>query len=160
MKTLTLITIALLLSFNLAAQSDSIIVSVVVDEMTDKEYYLTSKDLLATNDNIKGVSIMVITNNKVMSSFAVKSYSMGSKCNENSTLIFLYSDGTKTKLKSWNKYSCKTSYFTPTAEMITKLKTLEVEKIYFQNGTSLESGTFIITEKRYFIQVLIGLENL
>lgn len=139
------------------AQTDSVTVVKTVNEMTDKVSYNASFVLLATNDGEKGLRIRPYLADKKLSNFMVYTYMMGSKCNKDNTLIIKFSDDTKIKLSSWNEFDCKNSYFKVTPELLVKLKTLEIEKIYFLNGDSYESGTFKVEDKRYFIQLIKGL---
>ena len=159
MKTLTIITLVLI-TLNLSAQNDSVTVYNYTHEMTDKVYTQTSEAFVATNNGERGVVLKSDFKNSKLIGFTLKMYDLGSKCNENNTLIFKFSDGSKITIKSWNDYSCENSYFDTTPLLLEKFKTLELEKVYFMNGVSGESDTFVVDQKRYFIQVLKGLETL
>ena len=159
MKTLTLITLVLI-TLNLSAQSDSVTVSNYTHEMTDKVYTIASQSFIASNDGERGVVLKSYIKNNNLIGFTLSMYSMGSKCNENNTLIFKFSDGSKITIKSWNDFNCENSYFDTTPELLEKLKTLEIEKVYFMNGYSGESDTFNVDNKRYFIQIIKGTDLL
>jgi hypothetical protein len=155
-KTITTIA-AVLASFVSFGQADSVTVKTTVDEMTDKVYVLPSSDLIATSDGISGIKIMPCMNSERVTMFIVMQYSLGSACNEDNTLIIKFTDGTKIKMKSWNDFDCETAYFSPSTTDDEKLKTLDIEKIYYQNGRSFQSGTFPVENSRYFIQLYKGL---
>jgi len=140
------------------AQSDTVKVYTYVEEMTEKSYIMTTVDLIATENGTKGIKIMAnISNAKELTSFIISQYDMGSACNENNTLIIKFIDGSKIKILSYNQFSCKNSYFSVPFTAVEQLKTLEIEKIYYQNGDSYESGIFPVNNPRYFIQLYKGL---
>jgi hypothetical protein len=157
-----LILATLVLGMSVAfGQNDSVTVYKYTDEMTDDSFWMTSIRCFAISetDQNKGLIIdLSISNNATsIKSIIVFAYKLGS-CNENNTLIFKFVDGSKIKLRSWNKFSCKNSYFNVTSALADKLKNVEVEKIYYQNGRTYDSGTFPIDNPRYFIQVYRGLK--
>ena len=146
-----------------AFAQDSITVKKYVDEMTEDITYMTNADALASTDNRTGFKLMVmITDDLKPGTIIVTTYGMGSKCNKDNILILKFKDGEKIKLKSWNKFSCKTAYFSypKDAATIAKLNSTEIEKAYFMNGDSYESGTFPLTNPRYFIQLDNSLQGL
>ena len=96
-------------------------------------------------------------NGKFIRTLIVTPYKLGS-CNENNTLIIKFVDGSKVKLSSWNKFDCDNTYFDLTNSLESKFKTVEVEKIYYQNGRTYDSGTFPLENPRYFIQLYKGLK--
>lgn len=159
MKTLTLITLALI-TLNLSAQSDSVIVHNTTHEMTGKILTKVSEPFIASTDGERGVSLTMFFENNQLTGLTAYTYLMGVRCNENNIMIFKFSDGSKITLKSWNDFSCKNSYFDTTQELITKFKTLELDKVYFMNGDSGIDGTFTISQKRYFIQIMKGTKAL
>jgi len=158
MKVLTLTFALVAVSLVSFAQSDTVKVYTYVEEMTEKSYIMTTVDLIATENGTKGIKIMAnISNAKELTSFIISQYDMGSACNENNTLIIKFIDGSKIKILSYNQFSCKNSYFRVPFTAVEQLKTLEIEKIYYQNGDSYESGTFPVNNPRYFIQLYKGL---
>lgn len=163
MKNLLLIFILLLSMGTLFSQSarwsDSVIVSRITDDMTDEIDFECNVTFLCSNDGKKGIQIQPYYDGKELKTFIVNTYKMGSECNKNSTLIIKFVDGTKIKLSSWNKFSCTEAYFSPRIHH-EKLSTLEIEKVYFMNGSSYESGVFPPYNKRYFIQYFKGLKKL
>lgn len=142
------------------AQTDSVTVTKHTDEMTDKVYLFPSATLFAIDKYDKKKRLIIRPSINVSTkelSLIVEPYKLG-LCNENNTLIFKFSDGTKIKLKSWNSFDCKNSYFEITKKLKNKLRTLEIEKVYYMNGYSYESGTFPVDNKRYFIQLYKSLK--
>ena len=137
---------------------DSITVTKEVDDMTDKVYWFASHKLIAANkERTKGFNISPSIRGNSITDFIVTSANMGS-CNENNTLIIRFVDGSKVKINSWNDFSCKNSYFKTTSLLTRKLKTIEIDKIYYQNGRTYDSGTFPVTRPRYFIQLYKSLK--
>ena len=162
MRKLVLVLAVTLSSFtNLMAQKDSVTVVDYVDEMTDEKYLFASRDLFVIDeeDTNKGIIItpgINVLNHKVR--FIIETFKLGG-CNENNILIIKFIDGSKFKMKSYNEFNCKgVTYFSTRNEMIIKLKNIEIDKIYYQNGRTYESGTFPISDKRYFIQLYKGLK--
>jgi len=148
------LTVVSLVSFS---QSDSVIVKKSVNEMTDEVRWVTNFRLVAANQELtRGFTIQPIIDGGAVVDLIVSSVGMGN-CNDNNTLIIKFVDGSKVKLKSWNQFNCEESYFTPTNELVSKLKTLELDKMYFQNGYTFDSGTFPVDNPRYFIQLFKGL---
>mgnify|MGYP003657759163 CR=1 FL=1 len=157
-----LILAAIVLGISVAfGQKDSVKVFKYVNDMTDKSYWMTSISCFAVSetDENKGLIIdpSITSDAKSVRAFIVTSYKLGN-CNENNTLIFKFNDGSKVKLRSWNEFSCKNSYFNVTGVLADKLKNVEVEKIYYQNGRTYDSGTFPLDNPRYFIQIYKGLK--
>ena len=140
------------------AQSDSVTVSREVDDMTDKVSWYANVILVAANEGkTKGITIQPsIANGSSINTLIVSPVGLGN-CNEDNTLIIKFVDGSKVKLSSWNKFDCEVAYFAPTSALVTKLKAVEIDKIYFQNGRTFDSGTFPVSRPRYFIQLYKGL---
>jgi len=137
---------------------DSVTVTKEVDDMTDKVYWFASHRLIAANEERnKGFNISPSIRGNSITDFIVTSANMGS-CNENNTLIIKFIDGSKIRLKSWNDFSCENSYFKVSYSLTSKLKTTEIDKIYYQNGRTYDSGTFPVTRPRYFIQLYKSLK--
>jgi hypothetical protein len=138
---------------------DSVTVTKEVNEMTDKTYWFASHNLIGANEQrTKGINIQPSIRGKKISDLIVEPVGLGS-CNENNTLIIKFVDGSKATLKSWNEFDCKNSYFNIPIDLIKKLKTIEISKVYFQNGRTYDSGTFPVTRPRYFIQLYKGLKK-
>lgn len=157
-----LLTALALLSSLLVVAQDSVYVSKVVDEMTDKVSYLPSTVFIASDDEKEGFIIdpYVDVSKVTFKHIIVETFKMGSPCNEDNTLIFKFTDGTKMKLKSWNDFDCKASYFSINSVNAEILITKEISKAYFENGRSFVSGTFGVKNPRYFIQLCKSIEKL
>jgi hypothetical protein len=127
-----------------------------VDEMTDKVSYYASERFVAANKELtKGCAIDMVIDEK---SGAITSDFMAAKmvglesCNENNSLIFLFENGEKFTLKSWNKFNCKgNAYFTLSKANIEMLKVNSISKVRITNGKSYKSYTAEIEYKNYFI---------
>ena len=77
-------------------------------------------------------------------------------CDEKDQLIFLFDDGSKISISSWNKFNCKgNAYFNLTEDELNSLKTKLVTTIRFVNGYTSDSFTYTLKklEKDYFINV-------
>lgn len=128
------------------------------DEMTDKSFYQASERFIAANsEKNKGCAIdmliedkngVVIANNMIVKMVGLES------CNENNNLIFLFEDGSKLNLNSWNKFNCKaTAYFSLTKEHIELLSEKPISKVRITNGRSFKNYTSEIEYKNYFIDL-------
>lgn len=160
MKKLVLILVLVAVNLVSFAQSDSVIVKRVVHEMTDEVYWSTNFRLVAANQELtRGFTVQpIIDKGTYIIDLIVKPVGLGN-CNENNVLIIKFVDGIKVKLKSWSDFDCTVAYFTPTNYLVSKLKVVEVDKMYFQNGHTLDSGTFPVDNPKYFIQLYKGLKN-
>lgn len=128
------------------------------DVMTDKEYAFFKRNLLCSDDNKKGfvISINLKMNNSVAEydGFSIRSVGIGG-CVENSTVIFLFEDTTKTSLTSWNKFNCEgRSYFDVRGSSFDEISNKKIKAIRFINGRTHDSYTYILKEKEreYFIE--------
>tara|TARA_R110002167_G_scaffold243070_3_gene448643 strand:- start:830 stop:1315 length:486 start_codon:yes stop_codon:yes gene_type:complete len=128
-----------------------------VDEMTDKVSYFASERFFAANSTLtKGCAIDMVIDEKsgVTTSDFMAAKMVGlESCNENNSLIFLFENGEKFTLKSWNKFNCKgNAYFTLSKANIEMLKVNSISKVRITNGKSYKSYTAEITYKNYFIE--------
>jgi len=146
------------------AQSDSVFIQKQVDEMTDKSYAFPSRKIVCIDEvNKRGFNVsffMDVVNGKCSTSdLQVKTVRIGT-CNENNTIVFLFEDGTKLSLKSWNKFNCEgDSWFRVSNSDKEKLSTIKIKKIMVENGRSYESYTHELKEDQdYFIQLGIAVE--
>lgn len=161
MKKILLITGILAMTINSFAQ---VKIKKHVDEMTDEVDYMTSERFFAANDALtKGCAIdMVINSNdgvKESTFFLAKMVGLES-CNEDNTIIFLFENGKKFSLESFNKFNCKgTAYFRLSESNIKLLKTLPISKVRIKNGRSLKNYTSEIKYKTYFIEFYNELSN-
>lgn len=130
------------------------------DLMTDKEYVMFYESLLCSEDGKIGFLLDVgleIKNGVVKySGIIVKSAGIGS-CNEKDQLIFLFEDGTKYSMTSWNDFNCKgSSWFDLYKKEFNQFNTKKVTHIRFTNGRSYDSFTYTLKpdEQEYFIKCL------
>jgi hypothetical protein len=160
MKKLFIIVIALTgLSIN--AQEKPFIVEHIVDQMTKKEYYLsTEKLIIANKEKNKGFSItpnFKFEDGKViLHALIVKSF-VGGSCVENNTLYVLLENDKLITFKSWNKFNCEgTSYFDFTEEDLQLLSESKIKLIRFVNGRDYAQfeKTPNADQKDFFVRVL------
>jgi hypothetical protein len=160
MKKLIIIALALF-SFNAYCQTATpFVIEHCIDKMTDKEYFLSSKNFVCTNsEKTKG---FVITNqfkgvngNLKSNGLIVKNIGIGN-CDEKDELIFLFDDDTKITITSWNKFNCEgKAYFDLSESDLDILKSKKVTAIRFKNGYSYDSLTYVLKkeEQGFFINV-------
>lgn len=146
------------------AQSDSVFIKKQVDEMTDKSYAFPSRKIVCIDEvNKRGFNVsffMDVVNGKCLTSdLQVKTVGIGT-CNENNTIVFLFEDGTKLSLKSWNKFNCEgDSWFRVSDNDKEKLSTIKIKKIMVENGRSYESYTHELKEDQdFFIQLDVAVK--
>lgn len=174
-KTIILIS-SLILSFNSYAQTktkikkevDSVYIVKSVDEMSDDTYHFpTFKIPLIDKALNKGLGISAFIDEKgydntiFIKDLDVKSINIGG-CVENCEIIFLFEDGTKINLFSWNKFNCDgNSWFHIEENQAEMLATKELKKVKFINGRSYDSFTLEVpaNRKRYFIQLYDAVKN-
>lgn len=135
--------------------------------MEDKTYYFSSEKLICVDDSRDkgfGVSFDFLTKRKTKEA-AISGVSVASKgfsCVENSTLVFLFEDNQKIKLKSWNKFNCDgNSWFGLRKKELKLLQTKKLKKIKYQNGRNFTSLTYELKEEEesYFIEISEALTN-
>lgn len=156
MKHIILLSIALL-SFSAQSQN-KFEIEHCKDVMTGAEYFVPKKNLLGLNkEKTKGFSIFPSYKAKggeiVQDGLICKSVGIGG-CNDEDSLIFLFSDDTKFTITSWNKFNCDgNAYFNLTHSQHAELSTKKLKAVRFTNGRSFESLTHIVTEieSTYFI---------
>ncbi len=155
-----LLNFALLISLCSFAQTETpFIIQHCKDNMTDKEYYFSEKKLICSNaEKTKGFSILpmfkVVNGLMVTNGLSLKNVNIGN-CDEKDNLIFLFEDGTKTTVTSWNKFNCEgNAYFDLDDDLKKKLASQILTTIRFTNGRSLESLTYTLNEsqKKYFVK--------
>ena len=157
----TILSVTALLTFSAYSQTiKPFVIEHCVDKMTDKEYYLASKNFVGTNiqntigfsitPHFKNVDGKIAQNNLILKNIGI------GNCDENDTLIFLFEDDTKITITSWNKFNCEgKAYFDLTEDDLEMLKTKRISAIRFNNGYSYESLTYNLKkeEKGFFINV-------
>jgi hypothetical protein len=172
-KTIILIS-SLILSFNAYTQTktkkdvDSVYIVKSVDDMTDKTYYFpTFKIPLINKTENQGLGISAFIDEKeydnsiYIKDLDVKSINVGG-CVEKSEIIFLFEDGSKINLISWNKFNCDgNSWFEIGDSDAEVLATKELRKVKFINGRSYDSFTLEVpaNRRRYFIQLYDAVKN-
>ena len=125
------------------------------NDMTDKTYYLSYPKLKAAN-SLKSFQISPSITNNTFLSMIVHFEDGFNKCNEKNKIIFLFEDGSKISLNSWNKFNCKgVAYFDFTNKIASKFRDFKVTKIHLENGDSYESVSIDITDQwqEYFIKM-------
>lgn len=172
-KTIILIS-SLILSFKAYTQTktkkdvDSVYILKSVDDMTDKTYYFpTFKIPLINKTENQGLGISAFIDEKeydnsiYIKDLDVKSINVGG-CVEKSEIIFLFEDGSKINLISWNKFNCDgNSWFEIPESDSQILSTKELRKVKFINGRSYDSFTLEVpaNRRRYFIQLYDAVKN-
>jgi hypothetical protein len=152
---------ALIASFSVFSQTTTpFIIEHCKDNMTDKEYYFSQKKLICANlDKTKGFALTpsfktengTMINNGLM----CKNVNIGN-CDEGDTLIFLFEDGSKTTITSWNKFNCEgNSYYDFSDDDVKQLSAKKVTTIRFSNGRTYDTLTYSLkaTEQDYFIRL-------
>ena len=147
------------------SSSNPVKLKIVKDEYTDNVYLVPMTTLVITRDNKTGVKISPTFseyNGKWSYDGMIVTSFIGSSCNENDDIYFLFDDGTKINYKSWQDFNCKnTSYFDRTGDINPLLK--KIKGIKFVNGRSYKSYEMTLTnvaDKNYFINVQKALDEL
>lgn len=147
---------------NIAKTDTSYHIIKMVDDMTDKVYYMSNYRLVLANEQkTQGFTIELNLDGKSddrvsASGFSVKMVDIGSCC-ENNELILLFEDGTKLSFKSWNKFNCEgNAWFFISKKDIEILSSKKVTKARIENGRTHDSFTKEVPEEKqdYFIQVM------
>lgn len=163
-KRITFLMVAMLTFSTVSiSQEDSVYIVKLVDQMGDKSYLVPSKDLVVANETstIGFVISAFIGNDFKFKTLYVKTVGLGG-CGENDEIIILFENGEKIKKKSWKDFNCDgESYFNFTNAEIDMLRNNEVSKIRMTNGRSFKNftGNLSETQKRWFIQLLFGVDN-
>ena len=157
----TILSVTALLTFSAYSQTTKpFVIEHCIDKMTDKEYYLASKNFIGSNT--QKTQGFIITpnfrkeNDKIeQSNLILENIGIGN-CDEKDNLIFLFDDDTKITITSWNKFNCDgKAYFTLSEDDLEMLKSKNISAIRFVNGYSFESLTYNLKkeEKGFFINV-------
>ena len=163
-KSLTVLCVLMIVCLfaNSQSKKDSLYyIETCQDKMTDKFYAFGSKQLLCSEDNEQGLSISVSWRYKgdgepEYGGLTCKSYKIGA-CVENSTLIFLFDDDTKFKMKAWNKFNCDgNNYFDLNHKDFNEINSKKIVAIRFDNGRSFENYTYKLKgkEQQFFMEAL------
>ena len=130
------------------------------DNMTDKEYYFSQKKLICANpDKTKGFaltpSFKAENGSMVNNGLSCKNINIGN-CDEGDNLIFLFEDGSKTSITSWNKFNCEgNSYYDFSDDDVKQLSEKKITTIRFSNGRTYDNLTYKLKaiEQDYFIRL-------
>jgi hypothetical protein len=125
------------------------------DEMTDKVYYYPNEGIVVKSEDgesgfrvhlsIKEEKSVLIPNDIV-----IKAVNIGS-CYENNKLTFLFENGEKVTLGSWNKFNCEgNAYFEIPKKDLELFKSQKLMKMRFENGRTYDSLTGEVDDKEYF----------
>jgi hypothetical protein len=139
---------------------DTLIIIRDVDDMTDKEYYYPSMELIVSNTEatigMKMDALIRKKDNKLNATvLKIKMVNIGA-CNENNELILLFEDGTKIILNSFNSYNCEgNTWFNVTSEHINTLSSKKLSKVRITNGRTNDVFTGIVLDKLqdYYIRL-------
>lgn len=142
------------------AQKDSIYISKIVDDMSDKVYYFPSRKMVcATDDKKMGFSVSAFLEAGdgfiSVSDMKIVMVNIGN-CVEKNEIIILFEDDTKLMLTSWNEFNCKgDAWFKLSRKDKDILSAKKMKKIKVQNGRTYESFTKEVDEddQSYFIQL-------
>lgn len=134
------------------------------DQMTDKNYFMPSIGLVCIKNNEVGFRITPDFDNRrgpvAYNGISVLSAGIGG-CVEDCTLIFLFEDGSKVQMESWNKFNCDgNSWFDYNKTLLSKIAK-PIKAIRFTNGRTFDSYTHQVPEedKHYFVNVKSAIEN-
>jgi hypothetical protein len=134
------------------------------DDMTDKVYHFSSGLMVTNEDKSEGFRLQLDikeTDDKTIASngLTLKVVGIGN-CFEKDNLIFLFENGQKISLTSWNDFNCEGDSWFYLNEGYTEtytdlLKVQKLVKIRFENGSSHESLTREISgnNQNYFIEL-------
>lgn len=157
----TIISALALFTFSAYSQTEKqFVIEHCIDKMTDKEYYLSTKNFVGANsqktqgfvitNSFKGVDGKLEQNGIILKNIGI------GNCDEKDELIFLFDDETKITITSWNKFNCDgKAYFNLTDNEYDMLKSKKVTAIRFKNGYSYESLTYSLKkeEQGFFVNV-------
>ncbi len=128
----------------------------MVDEMTDKVYYYFNEGLVYTNGG-EGFRVSVSiegTDDNSIKGTGLSAKVVGLKCVEKVKLYFLFVDGTKMELESWNKFNCEgNAWYSLNNKQATLLSSKRIDKIRVENGRNYQSITadYSGQDEEYFI---------
>ena len=127
-------TLTMILTFNL---SNAQKITKFVDEMSEEVYWYDSGIILTTEDGERGIKLNWNFDSKSIDKPIVKSIGarvVGFSCLEDSKLIFLFEDGQKFTIKSWNKFNCDgNAWFNLSSEQKRLLSTVPLKKVQYTN---------------------------
>jgi len=131
----------LAVSINYSFSQNKVTIIKEQDEMDDRVFYYTSSDIVVADETKKkGFRIEPYINKDVkFTDLNVKMVGLGN-CNENNELIFLFENGNKIKLTSWNDFNCEGySFFSIGKSEMEMLKKHKISKIRLTNGKGLKA---------------------
>ena len=159
-----IIAMSLLLSVNsVNAQTDSVTIIKLVDEMDGTSYLVPSNRIIIANkEETKGFIIdAFLTEDLTLQTLYVQMVGIGS-CNEEDKIIIQLEDGEKITSTSWKDFNCEgEAYFRLTKSDFEKLKNSPISKIRMTNGRTYDSYTGEISSEksRWFIQLFYAMDN-
>lgn len=152
----------LITPFILPAQEGDLYIKKKVDDMTDEVSYSPSVKGIMINEKAKGILLYpFIEKNLEVNEIGCMIIGVGS-CHENDELILMFSDSTKVKLTSWNKFNCEgNAWIKLSSEAKAKARALPIIKIMITNGHSFERFVKEVDKKDqdYFIRVYHAIEK-
>ena len=147
-------------STNTQEVSDSVYIINEVDEMSGKKYTVVNKNLVVFNEGAtKGFSITPFVKNNKVEMLVIKAVNFNG-CNENDELIFLFENGERLVMKSWNKFNCEgKAYYSLDKTQINLLNSNRISKIRFTSGKSYDNVTGEPSMSDYFIKLFAYIEE-
>jgi hypothetical protein len=148
-------------STNVQEVSDSVYIINEVDEMSGKKYSSVNLNLVVYNESkTKGFKITPYVKENNVKMLVIKAVNF-SGCNENDELIFLFENGERLVMKSWNKFNCEgKAYYNLDKDQINLLNSNKITKIRFTSGKSYDNVTGEPSMADYFIKLFAHIEEL
>lgn len=142
--------------FTEATLPDTLIMLRGTDEMTGKIYLYPSRKLVCkTEDSQKAVVIWPLISDIWKPTMFVKGIGFG--CVEKAVVIFLFEDGSRLDMTSWNQFNCDGRLlYLLDAEDWAILANRPLKKIRLTNGNNQESLTEAVDaeDRTYFIRLM------
>lgn len=174
MKQILVVAIALIATINSFGQAQQVVnktsgnpVKLVYekDEFSDKEYLMTDKDLLVSDDGKKGFILYPRFKKEkgewVYSTIGGTAAQIGS-CYENDKVEIIFEDGSKFQMVSWRDFNCKGDIGFDLYGKFREQLSKPMKAIRFTNGRTYDSFTKNLTsdfDKNYFINAFKALDE-
>lgn len=147
-----------------AAFSQSAYIKHSVDKMDGSESYTFSKRLKFISGTKWFAIDPILTkdeSSKIKCTGLYITYSGIGSCNENDEMDFLFGDGSKMKIKAWNRFGCKnnSAFFIDSANImgdcLTDINLLNkpMQSIRFTNGRTYDNMTANTLDKNFFVEL-------
>jgi hypothetical protein len=163
MKKVVLV-LAVLVSYVSYGQN-SIKLSYSKDAFTDKESLRVEQKFLVSDDSGKKGFILKPSFEKDGSKWKY-AYTFGistvGNCFENDKIYFIFDDGTKFEMKSWNDFNCKGNSSFDLYGAYRNELSKSIKAVKFVNGRSYDSFEKVLTkveDKNYFINCFKALDD-